>query len=385
MEYVQDITLDLNANTAYTTVGAKQGDNDTRQIYVHITENGADYNLNEHGVNTAYFRFRKPDGKAVINSATVHSEENYISFVLTAQTLAAAGRGYADITLQNGSQILSTVSFILIIMASPQVADQVTSSNEFGYLNAVVSDATNVIFEAEAWAAGTRGGVPVYDQNQLSLDRNPQTFTVTWHVSTGPNDKSGQEKFMDQVKSKPGTQRLYTFTCLNEPENPAERQWSIQVEMINGNVKTTDNLGIILNNSLDAYGIELSNTDAIVPGNTIIVDLREKDLAYENNAYYYAQQAKADKDAIVDLTVSAETIENNIPAEVEKTIIDDHMNFNFKIPKGDTGDVYFMTFDVDSNGYLIMTKPDNMSPQVDFQINEEDGNLYVQINTGGET
>jgi len=37
MEYVQELTLELNSNTAYTTVGAKQGDNNSRIIHVHLT------------------------------------------------------------------------------------------------------------------------------------------------------------------------------------------------------------------------------------------------------------------------------------------------------------------------------------------------------------
>jgi len=48
----------------------------------------------------------------------------------------------------HGSTILSTVSFIVVIMASPQVAQEAVSSNEFGYLQAVVNDATHTIYEA---------------------------------------------------------------------------------------------------------------------------------------------------------------------------------------------------------------------------------------------
>jgi len=39
-----------------------------------------------------------------------------------------------------------------------------------------------------------------------------------------------------------------------------------------------------------------------------------------------------------------------------------------------------MTFDIDwETGELIMYKPDHMSPQVDFSLNNNDGNLYVEI------
>lgn len=39
-----------------------------------------------------------------------------------------------------------------------------------------------------------------------------------------------------------------------------------------------------------------------------------------------------------------------------------------------------MTFDVNMDtGELIMYKPDDMSPQVDFSLNNNDGKLYVEI------
>ena len=99
MEYIQEITLDLNSNTAYTTVGAKQGDANSRKIRVHITENGKSYTIPSNAM--AYFRLRKPDGKAVLNTATIERTSNTVLITLTAQALAVSGRGYADITLYN--------------------------------------------------------------------------------------------------------------------------------------------------------------------------------------------------------------------------------------------------------------------------------------------
>jgi hypothetical protein len=62
---------------------------------VHLTQNGEDYPIPE-GVS-AYFRFRKPDGKAIVNRVSIN--DNTISLTFSKQTLAVAGRGYGDITL----------------------------------------------------------------------------------------------------------------------------------------------------------------------------------------------------------------------------------------------------------------------------------------------
>jgi len=133
MEYTQEITLDVNSNTAYTVVGAKQSDSKSRIIVVHITRDGIPYTI-EAGA-TAYFRFKKPDGKSILNEAYIDYNNNTVQVILTSQTLAAYGRGYADIVLYGANQeILSTVSFILLIMASPDTTSATTSSDEFGYL-----------------------------------------------------------------------------------------------------------------------------------------------------------------------------------------------------------------------------------------------------------
>ena len=99
MEYLQEITLDINTNTAYSTVGAKQGDNRSRIIKVHLTNEGEDVEI--AAGSQAYFRFKKPDGKVVVNTADI-LDDNTIRVVLTAQILAVAGRGYGDIVLQDG-------------------------------------------------------------------------------------------------------------------------------------------------------------------------------------------------------------------------------------------------------------------------------------------
>ena len=366
MEYVQEITLELNSNTAYTTVGAKQGDSDSRIIMVHLTQNGETYTIPD-GVS-AYFRFRKPDGKVVVNAVTI--EDNAIYVGLTAQTLAVAGRGYGDITLQSGTQVLSTVSFIVIIMASPQVADQVVSSNEFGYLNAIVGDATNILYEAESWAKGTRGGAPVISSDSFTPSFGPASAVIQSVDVT-------ESTFMEKVGSTPGLSRIYTFT-FNENSN-----WILKVKSTNG--ATTSETASELINSLSDYGITVNLYGGVTSpnvGDWVKVEIQEPDQAYNNNAKYYSEQAALSKQAIDDLTVSAETV-NDIAhggeAEVIKTVVDNVVNFHFKIPKGDVGDVNFVGFDIDVNtGNLMMYKPDHVNPDLSFSI--VNGDLQMTIN-----
>lgn len=351
MEYIQELSLELNSNTAYSTVGAKQGDNNSRVVVIHITENGEDYNLREHGVSSAYFRLRKPDGKAVINTATISDDGETVSIVLTSQALAVSGRGYADVTLMQGSQILSTISFILLIMSSPGVAQEATSSNEFGYLNAVVEDATHIIYEAEAWAAGTRGGQPVYGESSFVPDKDAEMIQT---VSVNQNI------FMERVGSKPGLKRIFTFSYT------ADNNWSLVLIEYEGNTKTTYNPEIISN--INDYGITLElllGAETPNVDDKVIVTIEEPDNAFENNAQYYANQAHLEQLKIENLTVSAEA---SLLPGVEKVDnpLTDSYNLNFFLPKGETGNVNLMTFYIDTDltstnyGEVVVIRPDSL-------------------------
>ena len=134
MEYTQEITLDLNSNTAPPVIYTKQGDVDTRVLEIHLMENGNEY---QPPADTfAVFRMRKPDGTTIgagVDDTTITSVGNNIVTVrLSEQALAAAGRGLADILLYNGDQYLSTASFILVIQPAPvAVMRGVVSSNEY--------------------------------------------------------------------------------------------------------------------------------------------------------------------------------------------------------------------------------------------------------------
>lgn len=146
MEYVQEITLDLNAKSAPPIVYAKQGDADTRVLEVHIMEDGNEYQP-EPGT-FALYRVLKPDGTYIGNSGggEIAGLSNNIVYIrLSEQALAAAGRALVDVLLYNGNQYLSTMSFILNIQSAPtQVMRGVVSTNEF----AVFSDLMSSLGEA---------------------------------------------------------------------------------------------------------------------------------------------------------------------------------------------------------------------------------------------
>ena len=244
-------------------------------------------------------------------------------------------------------------------MASPDISENVVSSNEFSQILDLTNNADVILNEAEAWAIGTKSGVPV-TADAFSYAVEGGTFTCSIDENT----------FRDTVGESAGYTRYFIFTCTGVLEGETENHWNVE----QGGTTLTDI-------NLEDYGITI--TGSPLQSNIIRVIVTDSDIQYENNAKYYAEQAEDSRQAIENLTVTSEIIdpvETGTHIDVEKTVESGVVNLNFKIPKGDTGDVYFMTFDIDlDSGNLIMYKPDHMSPQVDFSLNNTDGNLYVEI------
>lgn len=178
MNFTQNLTLDLNANNAYPVVSAKQGDS-ARYLNIYLTKDNIPYHIDES--HQFYFRMRKPDGHGVLNPATVsfvriqdediNTTNSYVKVQLTEQILAVAGRGYADLVeYDNNGNVLSSVAFIVNVMAAPSIMSEVVSSPEFKELTDLVTEANSLIIESEKWARGTEHGVPAdseYEEVQL--------------------------------------------------------------------------------------------------------------------------------------------------------------------------------------------------------------------------
>ena len=160
--------------------------------------------------------------------------------------------------------------------------------------------------------------------------------------------------FREAVGQSPGYTRYFLFTCEQDSET-GNNFWNLKY----------DDGTVLRNVDLDTYGISIESGTPYST-NTIRVVVTDSDIQYHNNAKYYAEQASSSAEYLANLTVSAEALQTGEPATVSKTIIDGHENFHFGLPKGDTGDVNFMTFDIDTNlnsptcGELIMYRPEHL-------------------------
>lgn len=144
--YTQEITLDVDKNTEFKYIYAKQGDKGSRFVKATFIKNGEKLEVGKD--EKAIFRARKPDGHSVMYEATVN-EDKTITVELTEQTLAVEGVVDADIKIESPSgEVLSCANFKIEVEIAP-LGNNIESSNEFLVLTKLIGDANNAISRAE--------------------------------------------------------------------------------------------------------------------------------------------------------------------------------------------------------------------------------------------
>ena len=133
MIYNQNITLDLNTNTSYIIVGAKQGDSG-RTITATILQNGNLFSI--PSTATAFYRIHKSSGEGVWAGATLYSSESKVVIPLTSYDLSETGRNFADIMIINNNEtIISTVTFIIDVKEVPNMIESANDSDVVEYFH----------------------------------------------------------------------------------------------------------------------------------------------------------------------------------------------------------------------------------------------------------
>lgn len=131
------IYLDLQ-HKAIESVNLKQYDYESRYIRFHITDNGNPYILTSD--IQATIKIHKPDGTKVVNTAAIDVVNNEITAAVTNQMTSVYGVLYADLTLFQNNQVISTMPFHLHVEKSPVQNTDAISTNEYGVLENLISD-----------------------------------------------------------------------------------------------------------------------------------------------------------------------------------------------------------------------------------------------------
>ena len=128
MKCEQVLHLDVTNVNTYQYVYAKQGDKNSRMLKVLLFNQGA--RVLPAVTDQITLRCIKPDQKSCMITGSV-DDTGIISVELTDQCLAVPGSVRADITVQNGESVISSVTFFIQVSPMPLNSNQATSTNEF--------------------------------------------------------------------------------------------------------------------------------------------------------------------------------------------------------------------------------------------------------------
>ena len=300
--YTYYINLDLNTNTPFVLKGAKQGDRDSRTIIATILEDGQIYTIPEN--TSASYRIRRPDGAGNWGNATIN-EDGKIEFTLTSYDLAVSGRANGDVVLTNGTSIIGTCSFIIDIQPAPSIGQNASNSEAFKYLLSIVDAALEMINSAEAWAVGTRNGVPVSGEHsdKYTIIKSSEGFSA---------DINNINKFKQNAIPSIEETFIYTYKY-----DGTTHKW----------FNTYNNQEVVLNDL--GIRVALVGVDGVINDQDYITIIFETiDPTYKNNSKYYANMLSNAKVGTV----------TNIPAAQPSVAvvwdkISDSIQFNFNIPQ----------------------------------------------------
>lgn len=175
MEYTRNIVLDVNGVSASTVVRAKQGDNSTRFINITLTRDNV--RITPEADATAQFRLEKPDKHAILDSGVINADGT-VTVELTNQCTAVTGRAKADICIMKDGKCLSTATFIVEILASPDIANRALSSDSFGLLDEAIARSQEAEGDArEAITLAEEAIETANEASQYAIDNEPTATT----------------------------------------------------------------------------------------------------------------------------------------------------------------------------------------------------------------
>lgn len=145
MQYVRELTLDINPKAKLQRVDVKQFDTESHVFNITIIDSAHDNVQIDVSGKTVNFRCLKPSGNACLYEGTAN-EDGTATVVLSAGTTEESGLALADISIEENGQVLSTAAFWLQVNKSG-VSDHITEGNEYVTLIQTIEQAQTLIAE----------------------------------------------------------------------------------------------------------------------------------------------------------------------------------------------------------------------------------------------
>lgn len=159
---VQRFNLNLIPNQSPVIVHVNQYDTGTGRLVATLYEGNEPYSPS----GTAVIQGTKPDGHGFQYTATL--DGNVVTADLTEQMAPVAGDVRAQIVVTESSGATGTFVFIMRVQPSALPSDADMSESDYPLIEEAIREAQEAVIDShdnaensEAWAQGTRGGIPV--------------------------------------------------------------------------------------------------------------------------------------------------------------------------------------------------------------------------------
>lgn len=183
LQNVQRIQIELDGSAPFEYVVAKAGEKESRIVEVTLLENKKEFTI--PAGTTAKIKYYKPDGKFVLNNATING--NVITVTYTEQMLAVSGTGRGEIVLYNGTAVLRSATYYTKITPTVYKENGLISDNEFLdmaesiiAINKQIDKAINATKSAEQAATDANTAAAAANEakaNTVTATQNAQTAT----------------------------------------------------------------------------------------------------------------------------------------------------------------------------------------------------------------
>lgn len=168
----QSIKVPIDGAPPFGYIIAKQGEISSRQVEVTLLQNDAVYTI-PSGVK-ARVKYYKPDGNKVINDCTISNNKVIVTY--TQQMLAAAGTGFAEIQLYNGSSVLVSATYYTKI-AESVYTDDIESTDESTSLTKLIIETEQARDSVQAARTATEKATA--NANTATSNANAATSNAT--------------------------------------------------------------------------------------------------------------------------------------------------------------------------------------------------------------
>lgn len=168
----QSIKVPIDGAPPFGYIIAKQGEISSRQVEVTLLQNDAVYTI-PSGVK-ARVKYYKPDGNKVINDCTISNNKVIVTY--TQQMLAAAGTGFTEIQLYNGSSVLVSATYYTKI-AESVYTDDIESTDESTSLTKLIIETEQARDSAQAARTATEKATD--NANTATSNANAATSNAT--------------------------------------------------------------------------------------------------------------------------------------------------------------------------------------------------------------